>query len=92
MNKYYVNIKIELKNRYVLYGEDLNKLEIEMREDLETAINDAVKNNLDLKKAFFESKPKVKVEIINDNEYKGYRGKYDNVYIIDKVMRNEKRN
>ena len=91
MNKYYVNVKIELKNRYILYGEDVNQLEIEMREDLETAIKDAVKNNLDLKKAFFESKPKVKVQIIKDNEYKGYRGKNDTVYIIDKKMKFKKK-
>lgn len=90
MNKYYANMQIEIKNRYILYGENLEELENEMKEELETAIKDAIKNNLDLKRAFFEAKPKVRVDIISENEYKGYRGKNDTVYIIDKVKKHDK--
>lgn len=91
MNKYYVNVKIELKNRYILYGEDVNQLEIEMREDLETAIKDAVKNNLDLKKNFYDAKPKVYVSVQNEDEYKGYKGKYDRTMYVEMVKKNEDR-
>ena len=37
MNKYYANMQIEIKNRYILYGENLEELENEMKEELETS-------------------------------------------------------
>lgn len=91
MNKYYANLKIEVKNRFILYGENLEDLENEIREELETAIKNAINNNLDLKKNFYDAKPKVYVSVQNEDEYKGYKGKYDRTMYVEMVKKNEAR-
>lgn len=89
MNKYYTDIKVELKMSCSQKGDNANELRTMTKAMIENIVKNAIKNNEELRKLFFESKPKVKINVERADEYNGNKNKINRELIFERIKTNE---
>ena len=83
MNKYYVDVKVEMKTSFSQCGDNANELRLIDKSIIEKIFRDAMNNNKELKSMFLDSKPKVKIYIERADEYNGNKKKINKELVIE---------
>ena len=79
MNKYYIDLKIELKTSFSQYGDNANELRLIDKFIVEKIFEDALDSSDEIKGLFLDSKPKVKINIERADEYNGNKKKINRI-------------
>jgi len=82
MNKYYIDLKIELKTSFSQYGDNANELRLIDKFIVEKIFEDALDSSDEIKSLFLDSKPKVKINIERADEYNGNKKKINRELVI----------
>lgn len=85
MNKYYTDIKVELKMSCSQTSNNANELRTMTKAMVENIVKNAIKNNKELRMLFFENKPKVKINIERADEYNGNKNKINRELVFERI-------
>ena len=91
MNKYYVDVKVEMKTSFSQCGDSANELRLIDKSIIEKIMHDAMNSNKELKGLFLDSKPKIKIFIERADEYNGNKNKIDKELVIEGLETYENR-